>query len=334
MNKPTLAAVDGPADPESKAEETPESGGTSPPSGGNLSSGTAPRVFDLTKFADLWDLVTGDEETLIQAEVAKHLDALLKKHGLAGYTTILLHDTVNRIQQYHANRIYDAVQSLKGESILLILQSGGGGVEPAYLISKTCGRLGKRFVVAVPRRAKSAATLIALGADEIHMGLMSELGPVDPQIDGYPALGLISSLNVLAEIACKHKDSAELFARYLSRKLELQNLGYYARVPESAVQYGERLLKRNETRLPKGSTAQSVADRLVNHYKDHSFVIDLDEATQMLGELVKSDTPEYRAANEVYTFLNLLEVVFSIKSKDFWYVGNVAAGLGSRQRTK
>lgn len=32
--------------------------------------------------------------------------------------------------------------------------------------------------------------MLALGADEIHTGIISELGPIDPQIGDYPALGL------------------------------------------------------------------------------------------------------------------------------------------------
>jgi ClpP class serine protease len=41
----------------------------------------------------------------------------------------------------------------------------------------------RRLVVVVPDQAKSAATLIALGADEILMGPASDLGPIDPQIE-------------------------------------------------------------------------------------------------------------------------------------------------------
>ncbi|MBM3703052.1 MAG: hypothetical protein FJW63_08735, partial [Actinobacteria bacterium] len=38
------------------------------------------------------------------------------------------------------------------------------------------------YGVIVPGKAKSAATMICLGASEIMMGKTSELGPVDPQI--------------------------------------------------------------------------------------------------------------------------------------------------------
>jgi len=40
----------------------------------------------------------------------------------------------------------------------------------------------ERFCVIVPYRALSAATLLALGADEIVMGPMAELSPIDPSI--------------------------------------------------------------------------------------------------------------------------------------------------------
>jgi hypothetical protein len=43
--------------------------------------------------------------------------------------------------------------------------------------------------VIVPDSAKSAATLIAIGADEIVMGYCSELGPIDPQVEITTASG-------------------------------------------------------------------------------------------------------------------------------------------------
>lgn len=39
----------------------------------------------------------------------------------------------------------------------------------------------RRLTVIVPDQAKSAATLLALGAHQILMGPTSDLGPVDPQ---------------------------------------------------------------------------------------------------------------------------------------------------------
>ena len=184
-------------------------------------------------------------------------------------------------------------------------------------------RLAKdRFLAVVPRRAKSAATLLALGADEIHMGLMSELGPIDPQIGGYPALGLTNALNKVAELAAKFPRSSDMWSKYLGAKLDLNDLGYFDRVTESAAQYAERLMRAKT--LPEGKTATATASHFVNHYKDHSFVIDYDEAIGLLGTgTIKIDTEEYAFGNAVYGFLNLVELSLSaFQDKDVALVGD------------
>ena len=96
---------------------------------------------------------------------------------------------------------------------MLLLLSRGGSIEPAYQISKLCKSFASsRFIAVVPRHAKSAATLIALGADQIHMGPLGQLGPIDPQIDGLPALGVSQALKTLASVAQEFPGSAEMFS--------------------------------------------------------------------------------------------------------------------------
>ena len=132
------------------------------------------------------------DEDAFKKVMEEHLTALAQKHGLGDYTVLYLLDGQDELSSWHSNRLYKAASAAqKQKPILLILYSLGGSIEAGYLISKTCKRLSNgKFVVAVPRKAKSAATLLSLGADEIHMGLMSELGPIDPQIGGFPALGI------------------------------------------------------------------------------------------------------------------------------------------------
>ena len=101
--------------------------------------------------------------------------------GFGQYQFLILHDAVDNITSFHSDTLYAAANTTDSKPILLHIHSYGGRIEPAYLISKTLKRISAdKFVAVVPRRAKSAATLIALGADEIHMGMMSELGPIDP----------------------------------------------------------------------------------------------------------------------------------------------------------
>ncbi|HAE36811.1 TPA: hypothetical protein DCX66_03410 [Candidatus Nomurabacteria bacterium] len=41
---------------------------------------------------------------------------------------------------------------------------------------------GSEFIVIIPKRAKSAATILSLGSDKIYLRNTAELGPVDPQL--------------------------------------------------------------------------------------------------------------------------------------------------------
>jgi hypothetical protein len=68
------------------------------------------------------------------------------------------------------------------DNLDLMINSPGGSGESAEKIIEMCrNHCSREFRVIVPNYAKSAATMIALGADVILMGYLSELGPIDPQ---------------------------------------------------------------------------------------------------------------------------------------------------------
>lgn len=64
---------------------------------------------------------------------------------------------------------------------LMIHSPGGSGVTAEKIVDMCRKHCNKVFRVIVPNMAKSAATMIALGADAIVMGYCSELGPIDAQ---------------------------------------------------------------------------------------------------------------------------------------------------------
>jgi len=71
----------------------------------------------------------------------------------------------------------------KHKPIDLVIHSPGGSADAAERIIYLARRYsGNDFRVVVPSFAKSAATIIALGADQIVMSDGSELGPIDPQL--------------------------------------------------------------------------------------------------------------------------------------------------------
>src|SRR5690554_2927110 len=62
----------------------------------------------------------------------------------------------------------------KGEKIDLILHSYGGAVDTPYKMVMLIREFCEQFRVIVPHAAKSAASMVALGADEVVMGPFSE----------------------------------------------------------------------------------------------------------------------------------------------------------------
>ena len=172
------------------------------------------------------------------------------------YQVLVLLQPEDNIGPLSLDHIYSvlSVHSARERDILLILLSQGGVIEPAYQVSKLCKAYAReRFVVAVPRQAKSAATLIALGADEIHMGPLGQLGPIDPQLGGLPALGVTQALQTIASLSQEYPGSADMFPRYLRMALTVEQIGYCDRVSESAVQYAERLLLTKPSLVPHAS---------------------------------------------------------------------------------
>jgi hypothetical protein len=70
------------------------------------------------------------------------------------------------------------------KGLALMISSPGGDGVAAERIIKVCKSYSGtgEFWVIVPGKAKSAATMVCMGASKIFMGPSSELGPVDPQI--------------------------------------------------------------------------------------------------------------------------------------------------------
>ncbi len=244
------------------------------------------------------------------------------------YNILVLYDNI-RMVKTDSDRIYAAINAFgdRTKPILLVIVSGGGEPASAYLIGKLCQEFcNGNFVVSVPRYAKSAATLLSCAANEIHMGSLSELGPIDPQIDDMPTLGLKNSIEHIAELVSNNPGSGEMFARYLQRTVPPIQIGYYERVAESLMQYAEKLLHKQKDKLP--FTPKEVSVKLVYGYKDHGFVIDKEEAMQIFGDkIIKSGTPEYQIGNIIYGILSSVERWANSINNIFYFTGSLDTGL-------
>ncbi|WP_205944421.1 SDH family Clp fold serine proteinase [Pelagibius litoralis] len=72
------------------------------------------------------------------------------------------------------------------EPVDLMLETNGGSTDSTEAVVSLIQSLSSDFRVVVANAAKSNGTLICLAAKGIVMGPPSELGPIDPQINGVP----------------------------------------------------------------------------------------------------------------------------------------------------
>ena len=119
----------------------------------------------------------------------KYLKALSDKTGRAVivYSTAWLENKPNLDAQILSISLGDmagfmeAVSNVTERELDLFLHSPGGSAEAAESLIEYLRTRFDHIRVVVPIAAMSAATMLALGADEIMMGAHSQLGPIDPQ---------------------------------------------------------------------------------------------------------------------------------------------------------
>ncbi|MDQ6852442.1 MAG: serine dehydrogenase [Actinomycetota bacterium] len=84
------------------------------------------------------------------------------------------------------------------QDLHLVLFSPGGDGETAVRLVRSAQARCRELTVIVPDQAKSAGTVLAMGAHHILMGPTSDLGPVDPQFQ-LPG-GLSSAKDIIAAV--------------------------------------------------------------------------------------------------------------------------------------
>lgn len=187
----------------------------------------------------------------------------------------------------------------------LLLHTPGGDVDTAEKLLSMVRDTVKtaRLRVIVPDFAKSAGTLIAIGADSIVMSDTSELGPMDPQFELRDARGNILVHSVLHYLAAYQEHSEALrknpddrVAAIMLSKLEPETVKLVQSVRDRATRCAERALQLGMFRNKPDRNHTAVAGRLVSidHYPSHRQRIGWDEAKKDLQLEVEYLLPSTR----------------------------------------
>lgn len=211
----------------------------------------------------------------------------------------------------------------KVEILDLFLLSPGGFTDSAFKMAKWCRQYSDKFNIIIPYYAKSAATLLSLGADSLIMSPSSELGPIDPQIsipDGYgrtipvSALSIKDALKIIEKITEGNPEKAYKYLP-LIEKIDLNVLGEYDRAIQSSKQYASKLLETgNLLSEEKKLEHKKIAQQLTEEYYSHGYSIDRQEARELgLNIIFSEDTDIW---NSVWMLHKIYEEIIDHSNKE------------------
>ncbi|MGH8907049.1 MAG: SDH family Clp fold serine proteinase [Egibacteraceae bacterium] len=187
------------------------------------------------------------------------------------------------------------------------LESSGGDAHAAYKLMLLLREYAATIRIVVPDYAKSAATLMVLGADEVYMAPAAELGPLDAQIrlegdaESISALDVANAIDslIIAALSLATAGGGQIVrTTQLSRQQTLDAmLGFSARFMRPLVsKLNPSLIHRSNNHLRvayeyavrlqdlrrEGVSLQSdELQDLVRGYPTHGFVISAREASEL-----------------------------------------------------
>lgn len=179
----------------------------------------------------------------------------------------------------------------------LLLHSYGGAVDTPYKLVMLIREFCEEFSVIVPLAAKSAASMIVLGADEVVMGPVSELGPIDPLVKHplykdlwVPVQAIRYCLEYLQRTITNSPDPelATFIINPVLNKLDPWLIGDYEKSLKASHQYAEALLSRY---MLKESPAKvsGVTHALTEGYFSHGYPIGRREAKELGLKVTDAD---------------------------------------------
>jgi hypothetical protein len=212
---------------------------------------------------------------------------------------------------------YDQLEHLGPQKRLDLFLYTTGGVlltplRLVHLLREYCTRLS----VLIPHKAHSAGTLIALGADEIIMGKMGELSPVDPQTIESPAEStgralavedVTAYLNLAREQV--QQGMSEAF-QALTQEIHPTRLGHIMRQHSLIRLLIRRLLSLHMER-EDDRTIEEIVELMTEGLCAHDYLISRREAQNIPGLKVKNASADTERA--LWSAYRLYEDQFQLR---------------------
>lgn len=251
-----------------------------------------------------------------------HRDQLIRKieeHRESRVISYIVGDRPNNTAQISEDAVrpmYDHLLEIgQVPNIDLFLYSIGGLTEvPWRIVSMIREFVSERFSVIIPYKAMSAATMIAMGADEILIGRKGELGPIDPtlsisrgSVDGTVVQDQVAVEDIMSYIrfvkATGLSDQSALapLLMQLADKLDPKILGQLDRAHSHIRDVGRKLLtsRADDYRL-EAAIVDQIIDALSETTYQHGHAIGRKEARQIGLKVQQPDAEMEKVMWDLY----------------------------------
>ncbi len=221
-----------------------------------------------------------EEEKLMKIneslKIAKELLHKIEEKRNSRIVTFLTigEESINIPTVYRLNKILRTLG--KQDRLDLFIESGGGDIDAAAKIIKLLREHCNFLAVLIPFFAKSAASLIALNADEIILTKAGELGPIDPQVKD-PVSGLwIPAHSIKQALDFIEKQEDPLVKVTLTDKLSPLLLGAFRDAQDAVQQYVEEECEKFNEEIK-----HEIIETFTQKYLSHGYPITRDKCKEL-----------------------------------------------------
>ena len=181
------------------------------------------------------------------------------------------------------------------QDLHLVLDSPGGDGETAVRLVRSAQARCRELTVIVPNQAKSAGTILLIGAHHILMGPTSDLGPVDPQFftedkGSYSAKDLIAAVDQAESAISANPESYPLHVALLSDFTAVMVQQARSALERSGDLVREAL-RSNPDRTEDDVTriAEALKQSLIDLPLEHGAVFDASDAAKAGLPVIRAD---------------------------------------------
>lgn len=211
-----------------------------------------------------------------------------RKRPLIAYVTSKRENISAQMATDALPSIIDQLDKLpkNAKAIDLMIVSFGGDPMVAWRIMSLVRQRVTKVSVLIPQSAYSAATLLAIGANEIVMHPNGHLGPVDMQIRTQAKRFSTEDISafiefVREELKIKEEDQVRPLFEKMCDEIGSLAIGFTARNSKLAIDLGERLLALHLKNGANGKTLRKMVEEMSKKFHSHSYPVNRDEAIEI-----------------------------------------------------